>query len=133
MSALPIPARELFINGRWTPPARGQYLDVVTPSTELVIGRIPAGTAEDVDAAVAAAVAAHKNGSWGRTTGKQRAVVMRALAQKVLPWHYENYTLLWALNCLGPVNFGFIMPKQNEKLVSGYILYCSLLRASMVM
>eukprot|EP00775_Hariotina_reticulata_P006856 gene6856-7072_t len=40
MSALPIPARELFINGRWTPPARGQYLDVVTPSTEALAQKI---------------------------------------------------------------------------------------------
>jgi len=83
MSALTIPARELFINGRWVPPARGQYLDVVSPATEEVIGRIPAGSVEDVEAAVAAAVAANKNGSWGRSTGKQRAVVLRALAQKV--------------------------------------------------
>lgn len=48
-----------------------------------VIGRIPAGTVEDVEAAVAAAVAAHKTGSWARSTGKQRAVVLRAIAEKV--------------------------------------------------
>lgn len=43
MAALPIPARELFINGRWVAPVRGKYLDVVCPATEAVIGRIPAG------------------------------------------------------------------------------------------
>lgn len=48
-----------------------------------VIGRIPAGTVEDVEAAVAAAVAAHKTASWARSTGKQRAVVLRAIAEKV--------------------------------------------------
>lgn len=140
MSALPIPQRELFINGKWVQPARGKYLEVrqpsggdrvtggkqllalagltfwsgklissgtavcgcseqaaswliccpitrclqvVNPATEGVIGRIPAGTQEDVEAAVAAAVAAHKNGSWVRSSGKQRAAVLRALAQKV--------------------------------------------------
>jgi len=83
MSALPIPQRELFINGKWVQPVRGKYLDVVNPATEAVIGRIPAGSVEDVEAAVAAAVAAHKHGSWARSTGKQRAVVLRALAQKV--------------------------------------------------
>uniref|UniRef100_A0A383V7C2 Aldehyde dehydrogenase domain-containing protein n=1 Tax=Tetradesmus obliquus TaxID=3088 RepID=A0A383V7C2_TETOB len=83
MAALPIPARELFINGRWVAPVRGKYLDVVCPATEAVIGRIPAGTREDVQAAVAAAVAAHKSGVWAKTTGAQRAVVLRAIAQKV--------------------------------------------------
>jgi hypothetical protein len=39
-------------------------------------------TVEDFEAAVAAAVAAHKNGSWARSSGKQRAVVLRALAEK---------------------------------------------------
>lgn len=81
--ALPIPARELYINGKWVKPVRGNYLDVVNPATEAVIGRIPAGSQEDVEAAVAAAVSAHKKGAWARSTGKERAVVLRALAQKV--------------------------------------------------
>jgi hypothetical protein len=34
MSAMPIPQRELFINGKWVKPARGKYLDVVSPATE---------------------------------------------------------------------------------------------------
>lgn len=83
MAALPVPQRELFINGKWVQPVRGQYLEVVSPATEGVIGRIPAGTVEDVEAAVAAAVAAHQNGSWARSSGKQRAQVLRALAEKV--------------------------------------------------
>jgi betaine-aldehyde dehydrogenase len=81
--AVEVPKRELFINGRWIAPARGQYLEVVCPATEEVIGRIPAGSEEDVNAAVAAAVQAHKEGTWGRSTGKQRAQIMRQLAQKV--------------------------------------------------
>jgi betaine-aldehyde dehydrogenase len=83
MTALPIPQRECFIHGAWVAPVRGNYLDVVSPATEGVIGRIPAGTAEDVEAAVAAATAAHQQGSWARSSGKQRAVVLRAIAQKV--------------------------------------------------
>lgn len=47
MAALPIPARELFINGRWVAPVRGKYLDVISPATEAVIGRIPAGAEEE--------------------------------------------------------------------------------------
>ncbi|KAF6259119.1 aldehyde dehydrogenase domain-containing protein [Scenedesmus sp. NREL 46B-D3] len=83
MAALPIPARELFINGCWVAPVKGKYLDVVCPATEAVVGRIPAGTREDIGAAVAAAVAAHKKGAWAKATGTQRAVVLRAIAHKV--------------------------------------------------
>jgi acyl-CoA reductase-like NAD-dependent aldehyde dehydrogenase len=78
-----IPARELFIDGTWVAPSTGRYLDVVNPATEEVIGRIAAGAAPDVNAAVAAATAAHKRGSWGKLTGKQRAETLRAIAQKV--------------------------------------------------
>jgi betaine-aldehyde dehydrogenase len=83
MTALPIPARELWIGGRWVAPASGRYLDVVNPATEAVIGRIPAGSARDVEAAVSAAVAAHKSGVWSQRSGKERAVVLRALAEQV--------------------------------------------------
>lgn len=78
-----IPARELFIDGGWVAPAGGQYLDVISPATEEVVGRIPAATEEDVNAAVAAAVAAHKRGAWGKLSGKQRAEVLRRVADKV--------------------------------------------------
>ncbi|KIZ01547.1 hypothetical protein MNEG_6416 [Monoraphidium neglectum] len=78
-----IPARELFIDGTWVAPSTGRYLDVVNPATEEVIGRIAAGAAPDVNAAVAAATAAHKRGSWGKLTGKQRAETLRAIAQKI--------------------------------------------------
>lgn len=83
MAAPPLPARELFIDGRWVAPSTGRYLDVVNPATEEVIGRIPAAAEADVNAAVAAAAAAHKRGSWGKLSGAQRAVVLRAVAQKV--------------------------------------------------
>jgi hypothetical protein len=58
MAALPIPARELFINGRWVAPVMGKYLDVVCPATEAVIGRIPAGA---VAAGVRAAILLYSN------------------------------------------------------------------------
>lgn len=45
-----------FIGGAWVPPAGGsERIEVVDPSTEQVCGSIPAGTAADVEAAVAAA------------------------------------------------------------------------------
>ena len=46
---------KLYIGGEWVDPAGTETIDVVNASTEEVMGRIPQGTPEDVDRAVAAA------------------------------------------------------------------------------
>lgn len=77
-----VPSRQLFIVGQWAPPARGGELEVFNPSTGGVIGRIPAGTAEDVNRAVQEATLAFA-GAWSKTTGKQRAEVLKRIAEMV--------------------------------------------------
>ncbi|OBG49259.1 MULTISPECIES: aldehyde dehydrogenase family protein [unclassified Mycobacterium] len=47
--------KTLFIGGEWITPAGGDLIEVIDPSTEHVIGTVPAGTEADVDAAVSAA------------------------------------------------------------------------------
>jgi acyl-CoA reductase-like NAD-dependent aldehyde dehydrogenase len=47
-----------YIGGAWVPPASEETIDVVDAATERVMGRVPAGNAEDADRAVAAARAA---------------------------------------------------------------------------
>ena len=42
----------LYIAGVWVVPSRPDTISVVDPTTEEVIGSVPAGTAEDVAAAV---------------------------------------------------------------------------------
>jgi betaine-aldehyde dehydrogenase len=73
---------KLFIDGAWCDPRRGGMLDVINPATERVFHQVSAGTSEDIDHAVAAAKAALK-GPWGRTTGKERAVFLRAIATAI--------------------------------------------------
>jgi len=68
-----------FINGAWRAPATAATIDVLSASTEEVIGSIPAGTPADVDAAVAAARAAF-DGPWGATTPAERAGWLDQLA-----------------------------------------------------
>lgn len=70
---------KLFIDGAWTSPADGGTIDVVDPATERVFAAIGAGTASDIDRAVAAATQAGK-GPWSRTTGRERAGLLRAIA-----------------------------------------------------
>lgn len=50
-----VPARELYIGGKWVKPVKGKRFDVICPFDETVIGSIPLATKEDVNAAVEAA------------------------------------------------------------------------------
>ena len=69
---------KLFIGGEWVDPAGSETIDVVNASTEEVMGRIPQGTPEDVDRAVAAARGAFE--SWSQTELVERAELIRAIA-----------------------------------------------------
>ena len=46
---------KLYIGGKWVAPSSDEMADVVNSTTEEVMGRVPRGTAEDVDRAVRAA------------------------------------------------------------------------------
>jgi aldehyde dehydrogenase (NAD+) len=63
MTADMAPAR-LLVDGRLRPATDGAAFDIVNPATEEVIGTAPAATADDVDAAVAAARRAFDDGTW---------------------------------------------------------------------
>jgi betaine-aldehyde dehydrogenase len=73
---------KLFINGSWRDAQGGGRLDVINPATERVFQQCAAGGAEDIDAAVAAAKAAMQ-GPWRRTSGKDRAKFLRAIAAAI--------------------------------------------------
>jgi len=74
---------KLFIDGGWVAPVAGRTLPVIDPATEEVFHHIPAATAPDADAAVAAARAAFDVGPWPRLSGKARASYLRAIAQGI--------------------------------------------------
>jgi acyl-CoA reductase-like NAD-dependent aldehyde dehydrogenase len=70
---------KLYIDGAWVPSTGTDTIDVENPSTEEVIATIPAGTAEDVDKAVAAAKAAFE--TWGHTSKEERGKYIQAIAE----------------------------------------------------
>ena len=70
---------KLYIDGSWVDPSSDETIDVINASTEDVMGSIPAGTAADVDQAVAAAVAAF--GPWSATEPKERVGYVAAIAE----------------------------------------------------
>ncbi len=58
-----------YINGEWVNSTAGTLRDIINPATETSIGTVCLGTAEDVDAAVAAARSAFESFStWTRGT-----------------------------------------------------------------
>ncbi|MEV4288711.1 aldehyde dehydrogenase [Nonomuraea bangladeshensis] len=70
----------LFIGGEWVAPAGTGTIEVISPHTEEVVGRVPDSTAADVDRAVAAAREAFDHGPWPRMTFAERAEVIARLA-----------------------------------------------------
>jgi len=70
---------KLFIDGAWQSAAEGAAIDVIDPASERIFATCAAGSATDIDRAVAAAKRAGQ-GAWGRTTGRERAVILRAIA-----------------------------------------------------
>ncbi|HEV8042864.1 MAG TPA: aldehyde dehydrogenase family protein [Bryobacteraceae bacterium] len=73
-------SRELYIAGDWTPQSGTGSIDVLSASTEEIIGSVPEGTGADVDRAVRAARAAF-DGHWSQTTVQERSEWLRKLAE----------------------------------------------------
>lgn len=66
----------LIIDGAEVQPRSAQYIDIISPSTEKVIGRAPAAGLEDVALAVGAARAAYDRGDWRRMPASDRAAIL---------------------------------------------------------
>ncbi|MEU9785758.1 aldehyde dehydrogenase family protein [Streptomyces phaeochromogenes] len=67
----------MYIDGEWRPAAGTDTIAVVNPADEQVIAHVPAGTADDVDAAVRAARGALP--AWAATSPAERAARIAAL------------------------------------------------------
>jgi betaine-aldehyde dehydrogenase len=70
----------LYIGGEWVKPSGSHRFQVISPSTEEVIGSVPAAEPADMDLAVAAAKSAMDRGNWFGLGASARAMVLRRLA-----------------------------------------------------
>jgi acyl-CoA reductase-like NAD-dependent aldehyde dehydrogenase len=70
---------KLFIDGAWVPSTGTGTIDVINSTTEDVMGRIPEGTPEDVDKAVAAAKAAFPG--WSTTSVEERGKYLQRITE----------------------------------------------------
>ena len=96
------PKDSFFINGEWVPTQGRACLPVVDPSTEQQVSGVPAGTAEDVDAAVRAARAAFQG--WASLTPGERAAFLAAAAD-VLEARTEEVAALISTEMGTPLSF----------------------------
>ncbi len=71
----------MYIDGAWRPAAGPDVIEVVGPADEQVIATVPAGTVEDVEAAVRAARAALP--AWAATPPAERAARLAALRDQL--------------------------------------------------
>ncbi|CAJ1943948.1 unnamed protein product [Sphenostylis stenocarpa] len=104
--SIPIPSRQLFIDGDWKAPVLNKRIPIINPSTEQIIGDIPAATKEDVVLAVAAAKAAlsrNKGADWASASGAVRARYLRAIAAKVTE-KKPKLAKLEAIDCGKPLD-----------------------------
>jgi aldehyde dehydrogenase (NAD+) len=68
---------KLFIGGEWVDPAGTDVIEVISPHTEEVVGRVPEGTNADIDRAVAAARTAFDEGEWPRLSPEDRIAAVQ--------------------------------------------------------
>lgn len=80
---------KLFIGGELTDPLGGDAIEVVSPHTEQVIGRVPHASRADVDRAVAAARKAFDDGPWPRATLEERIAVVSRIKDAIAVRHEE--------------------------------------------
>ncbi len=74
---------KLFIGGQWVAPEGDGRIEVISPSTEEVVARVPDATEGDVDRAVAVARQTFDRGDWPRLDPADRAAVLSTVAEAV--------------------------------------------------
>src|SRR5213079_2234427 len=74
------PRYDLFINGKFVPPAKGQYFDTTNPANEKKLAEVASATSEDVDPAVTAARSAFEK-VWRKMPGKERGKYIYRIAR----------------------------------------------------
>src|SRR5438067_5878384 len=76
------PRYDLFINGKFVAPAKGEYFDTINPANEKKLGEVAQASGEDVDVAVKAARRAHDN-VWSKLPAKERGKYVYRIARMI--------------------------------------------------
>ncbi|MEO1110338.1 MAG: aldehyde dehydrogenase family protein [Pseudomonadota bacterium] len=78
LRALPVPAFDHLIDGKHVPASDGGRMDIISPIDGTVLTTTAAGTAADMEAAIASARAAFEDGRWsGQPPAARKKVLMK--------------------------------------------------------
>jgi betaine-aldehyde dehydrogenase len=94
----------LFIGGEWVEPASSRTIDVISPHTEELVGRVPEGTEADIDRAVVAARDAFDNGEWPRLTPEERIAAVQKFSE-VYAAHIPDMAAVITEEMGSPISF----------------------------
>jgi betaine-aldehyde dehydrogenase len=74
---------KMLIGGEWVEAVGGEWIDVKSPATGELVGRVPKGSAADVDRAVKAAREAFNDGRWRYKWVPERVAILNKLADLI--------------------------------------------------
>ena len=86
---------KLFIGGKWVEPSTTEVIEVHSPATGELVGKVPMAAEADVNAACAAARKAFDEGPWPHMSPQERAAVLAA-AVKIMEERADELKFLLA-------------------------------------
>jgi aldehyde dehydrogenase (NAD+) len=93
-----------FIGGAWREPRSKERLELISPLTEQIMLSVPAGSADDMADAVAAASQAFLAGPWPRMSPAERGVVLRRMGDAIAARH-DMFARVWTAQVGVPSGF----------------------------
>ena len=109
---------KLFIGGDWAASSDDGGIEIVSPSTEEVVGRVGKASKADMDRVVAVARHAFDHGPWPRTTGAERAVVLRRIAGE-MGKRADDFARAWSLQ----VGMPYAQSSMTAPYMAAYLTY----------
>jgi betaine-aldehyde dehydrogenase len=110
---------KMLIGGKLVESVDGQWLDSINPADETVLGRVPLGSARDMDLAVDAAL--HAFPAWAGLSMEKRAEYVYALADAILA-KTEEFAQVESLdtgNTIGPMRNDVVTAVSRMRFAAG--------------
>ncbi len=111
----------LYIGGEWVVPSTKATIEVVSPHTEEVVGRVAEAREQDVDHAVAAAREAFDSGPWPRMAPSERADAMSRLLT-ALQARSEEMAVTITTEMGSPISFSNMGQVMASHMVLDYYI-----------
>jgi acyl-CoA reductase-like NAD-dependent aldehyde dehydrogenase len=96
-------AGEIFVAGKWQPPASGETYQPINPANEEPVAAVGKGDERDIDLAVSAARKAFDQGPWPRMSPHERSRIVWRLGE-LIHQHLDEMARLESL-CTGKTMF----------------------------